>query len=198
MAKMGRPRAFNRDQALQSAMYLFWTYGYESTSLSQLKVAMGNISSPSFYAAFGSKEELFKEVSMCYISTYGQVTEPLWDTTLSAKKALILTLKQSIDMQYDDHHPRGCMVALGTMMAPSEENLHVALALSQSRERTRLGFIECINRGIKSGEIPHHVNSLNIATIFASFLTGISSLARDNIEKSIVEKSVSSLMSLLN
>lgn len=61
MPRTGRPRAFNRDEAVAAAMLLFWEYGYESTSLAQLRAGMGNISAASFYAAFESKEALFRE-----------------------------------------------------------------------------------------------------------------------------------------
>lgn len=71
MPRTGRPRTFNRDEAVAAAMILFWEYGFESTSLAQLKAAMGDISSASFYAAFKSKEDLFREVIDRYISMYG-------------------------------------------------------------------------------------------------------------------------------
>ena len=56
----GRPRAFDRDAALDRAMHLFWRKGYESTSVSDLTEAMG-IAPPSLYAAFGDKKRLFLE-----------------------------------------------------------------------------------------------------------------------------------------
>ena len=58
---LGRPRAFDTEQALEQAMKVFWRLGYEGASLSELTRAMG-INSPSLYAAFGSKEGLFKAV----------------------------------------------------------------------------------------------------------------------------------------
>ncbi len=58
MPRTGRPREFDRDQALVAATDLFWRHGFEGASLAQLREAMGHISSASFHAAFKSKEAL--------------------------------------------------------------------------------------------------------------------------------------------
>ena len=198
MARTGRPRTFDRNEALKQALYLFWNYGYESTSLSQLKEKMGNISSPSFYAAFGSKENLFKEASQYYIDTYATVTEPLWDESLSTKEAIKKTLLQSLNMQYDKNHPLGCMVALNTVMATLAENQHVTEILKNSRFKTHQGFIASIQRGIDSGELKNVQDSAGLATIFDSFLIGISSLARDNVDKKDIEHGIDRLLLILS
>jgi AcrR family transcriptional regulator len=51
-------------------MEVFWRHGYEGTSLSELTTAMG-INAPSLYAAFGSKEDLFREAVELYEATEG-------------------------------------------------------------------------------------------------------------------------------
>src|SRR6202008_2517958 len=56
----GRPRSFDRDQALERAMHVFWRQGYEATSVTDLTRAM-RINPPSLYAAFGDKERLYLE-----------------------------------------------------------------------------------------------------------------------------------------
>src|SRR5437588_13033177 len=66
----GRPRAFDRDAALDRALGLFWTQGFEGTSIADLTEAL-DINPPSLYAAFGSKEELFREALDRYIRAYG-------------------------------------------------------------------------------------------------------------------------------
>ena len=96
MAQMGRPRTFDRQAAVEQAMFLFWQQGYESTSLSQLKASLGGgISAPSFYAAFGSKEALFREAAQCYLDTFARVTECLWDDGLAPRAAIEQALRQS-------------------------------------------------------------------------------------------------------
>ena len=71
MARTGRPRSFDRAEALRQAMTVFWRLGYEGTTLEDLQAAMGGISPPSMYAAFGSKENLFREAVELYATTEG-------------------------------------------------------------------------------------------------------------------------------
>ncbi|TSD76094.1 TetR/AcrR family transcriptional regulator [Pseudomonas sp. KBS0710] len=195
MAKMGRPRNFDRDQAVEQAMHLFWQHGYDATSLAQLKAGLGGgISAPSFYAAFGSKEALFDECVQRYLATYAQVTECLWDEALPPRKAIETALRQSARMQCEDGHPKGCMVALGVMSAPSPENARVADALTQSRVRTRAGIVACVERGIRLGQLPGTTQAASMATVFDSFLQGVSILARDNVRFRDIDAAISQLL----
>lgn len=69
------PRTFERDRAIDEAMHLFRKNGYESTSLARRKAGIGGgIPAPSFYAAFGSKEALFRPCVQRYLSAYARVT----------------------------------------------------------------------------------------------------------------------------
>src|SRR3546814_11724245 len=64
-ARRGRPREFCTQEALATAMRLFWAKGFGGTSVSDLAGAMG-ISKPSLYAAFGDKEALFAKALRLY------------------------------------------------------------------------------------------------------------------------------------
>ncbi|WP_175650432.1 TetR/AcrR family transcriptional regulator [Pseudomonas sp. Marseille-P9899] len=195
MAKMGRPRTFDRDQAVEQALHLFWQHGYDATSLTQLKAGLGGgISAPSFYAAFGSKEALFNECVQRYLTTFARVTECLWDECPPPREAIETALRRSACMQCEDGHPKGCMVALGVMSAPSPENARVADALTQSRVRTRAGFVACVERGIRAGELPEGTDARVMAAVFDSFLQGVSILARDEVPHAVIDAAITQVM----
>lgn len=195
MAQMGRPRTFDRQAAVEQAMFLFWQQGYESTSLSQLKASLGGgISAPSFYAAFGSKEALFREAAQCYLDTFARVTECLWDDGLAPRAAIELALRQSAAMQSGPGHPPGCMVALGCMSAPTAEHAVVAAPLTASRTRTRAGFAHCVERGMASGELSAQTDGLALAAVFDSFLSGVSIQARDGVGYAVFDAAITHIL----
>lgn len=195
MAQMGRPRTFDRQAAVEQAMYLFWQQGYESTSLSQLKASLGGgISAPSFYAAFGSKEALFREAAQCYLDTFARVTECLWDDGLAPRAAIEQALRQSARMQSEPGHPPGCMVALGCMSAPTAEHAAVAAPLTQSRARTRAGFVRCVERGMASGELPADTHAAALASVFDSFLSGVAIQARDGVGYAVFDSAITQIL----
>lgn len=57
---MARPIEFDRPQAVNRALALFWRQGYQATTLADLLQAMG-IGRSSFYAAFTDKRTFFIE-----------------------------------------------------------------------------------------------------------------------------------------
>ena len=197
MAQMGRPRTFDRGVAITQAMHLFWEHGYDATSLSQLKANIGGgITAPSFYAAFGSKQALFNEVMERYLNTHGRVTDSLFDTTLSPRESIELTLRRSAKMQCEPDHPKGCLVALGLLSACTDESKIISQPLAQARASNRAGIVACIERAIAAGELPATVVPDALATVFDSFLLGISVLARDGEPFEKIDKAITQIMTL--
>jgi AcrR family transcriptional regulator len=64
--RMGRPRSFDIDRALDRALVVFSRKGYEGASPSDLTKAVG-VNRPSLYAAFGDKEALFRKAPDRYL-----------------------------------------------------------------------------------------------------------------------------------
>ncbi|MCG4255248.1 TetR/AcrR family transcriptional regulator [Acetobacter senegalensis] len=195
MARTGRPREFDRDKAIDAATALFWAQGYEPTSLTQLKSCMGNISPASFYAAFGSKEALFREVVQRYLETYGQVMAPLWDESLSPRDAIERTLRGSARMQATRTHPAGCLVVCGASNC-SPENEPVQALLAAERQRTRKGIRACVERAIALGELKASSATKVLPNILTTFFHGMTCETRDGVTSNTLDAAVTSLLTL--
>lgn len=195
MPRTGRPRAFNRDEAVTAAMHLFWEHGFESTSLAQLRAAMGDISAASFYAAFESKEALFREVVDQYISSYGQVSESFRDTSIPPKVAIEQGLRRSARMQTERSHPLGCLLVLSAVTCSPEQN-HIQEMLSKEREKVRNWLKDCIERAVAIGDLPDSTDIAMLVTLFETFLRGFSTQARDDVPYEAIDSAITQLMSV--
>src|ERR1041385_8504455 len=109
MSRTGRPREFDRQKALQSAMELFWAQGYETTTLADLQKAMGGITAPSFYAAFGSKEALFREAVELYKQTQGAPVVQAMAAGPTARASIEAMLRAAVESVCGHGKPRGCL-----------------------------------------------------------------------------------------
>ena len=194
---MGRPRGFDRDEAVRQALHLFWAQGYEATSLAQLKAAMGEISTASFYAAFGSKEALFREALEDYLGEHGQVLSPLTDLGLPPRVAIEQALRLSARMQTDPAHPPGCLMVL-SLSTGSPENQHLQRLLAEEREKNRANLQACVERAVKSGELSVATDVVALATLFNTFLVGLSTQARDGASPVSLDAAISQLMTVWN
>jgi len=176
-------------------MTLFWAQGYEPTSLAQLRDSMGGLSSASFYAAFTSKEALFRDVVDRYIGSYGQVTASLKDDTLVPREAIETALRKSAVMQTTKSHPLGCLIMLGASNC-SPENQQVEALLAQERRRNREGIERHVERAKANGELSPNVDTTAMARMFSIFLSGMSFEARDGVPLSQIDAAITSLMGL--
>ena len=194
MARTGRPRGFDKEEAVGQAMHLFWEQGFEATSLARLKAAMGGISAASFYAAFGSKEALFRVALERYLATHGQVTAPLQDPALPPRVAVERALRQSARMQTDASHPFGCLVVLSAATC-SPEHRHLRRRLAQERERNGAGLRACVERAIAAGELRDDTDAAGLAAVFDTFLVGLAIQARNGVPFATLSAAVSAVMS---
>lgn len=197
MARTGRPRIFDRDEAVLQAMLLFWEQGFEATSLLQLRAVMGDISAASFYAAFESKEALYKEAVERYMNTFGRVTKSFSDLTLSPKEAIETTLRSTAKMQTDSAHPSGCLIVLSATTC-SSKNYHIRDIAAEKRKLTRNRLQDCIRRAVDTGELPASTNIDMLTTVFDTFMQGISTQARDGVPFETIDEAITKFMEIWN
>lgn len=176
MSTRGRPRGFDRDAALKTAMILFWEHGYEGTSLSMLTSAMG-ITSTSLYAAFGGKYQLFCEA----VELYNSVDHSPTDAALkesTARGAVEAMLRMNADAYVDPDTPRGCMVVLaGLNLATGNE--HIGRYLAECRRKDYAKLLERVERGIAEGDLPQGIDPSTVTSYSLTIMHGLSIQARD-------------------
>ncbi|WP_319518615.1 TetR/AcrR family transcriptional regulator [uncultured Martelella sp.] len=179
--RRGRPRNFDRDEALQRAMQVFWAHGYEGTSMTQLIEAMG-IASPSIYAAFGSKEQLFREAVDLYVTSEA---EPSWgalDRIGDVRQALRTMLFASIDLFVATDAPRGCLVILGATHLGTS-NMTVRTILRNQRGRFRDRLVKRLTRAIEDGDLSGDTDLTALADAILAFFSGLAIEAVDGATK---------------
>jgi AcrR family transcriptional regulator len=177
MAVTGRPREFDREAALDAAMFLFWRKGFEAASMNDLCDAMG-IRSPSLYAAFGSKEALYLEAVEHYVRTQGP---PIWDrleegTTARAgiEKFLIAGTER---LPKSRTLPAGCMAALA---AVSDEWPPAIARVVKKVRLEMLGRLRARLEGaVATGELPASIDVDGLSRFYLSVYQGMAVQARD-------------------
>jgi AcrR family transcriptional regulator len=128
--RAGRPREFDMDEALDTAMRLFWRKGYEGTSLSDLTDATG-VKRPSLYAAFGNKEGLFRKA----LDRYTALRNPIISAALAQPTArgVVEMLLCNAARELTRPDCPGCLAVQGAL-ACSDEGDPVRRELSARRE----------------------------------------------------------------
>ncbi|WP_313818190.1 TetR/AcrR family transcriptional regulator [Citricoccus sp.] len=179
MRVVGRPRLFEEQAALEEAMQLFWRQGYEGTSMSQLREAMG-LSSASLYHAFGSKERLFGRVIEHYVSRPGSVVSTISAShAVPAGEALTQLLHRSIDEQFDDSHPRGCLVALAATVGPQDRGTEPGRIVADQRARDYDAIAALTKRAFDEGVPAAAVTSDALARLIHGFILALATQTHD-------------------
>lgn len=177
----GRPRSFDREQALERAMDVFWDKGYESTSMADLTAAMG-INPPSLYAAFGDKERLFLEAIERYYKLQREPITCAYDEEATARAAVERVLTEAAGQLAKSGHHRGCMIVMAaTTCSSASPELQAALAARRATSRVRLKAR--LDRAVAEGELARDTDTAALAGFYTAVLQGMSLQAREGASR---------------
>ncbi len=189
MARRGRPRSFDREDALRQAMEVFWALGYEGATLTGLQEAMGGITAPSFYAAFGSKEELFREAVELYSKTLGVPMMKALAEGPTARASIEALLQAAVEAFCRPGKPRGCMLVLGAINS-MPANKSVQDHLRGLRARRQKVIQERLQRGVAEGELPSGLDLSARASFYTTVVDGLAFQARDGASRKVLKFAV--------
>lgn len=175
----GRQRNFDKQQALEQAMRVFWQKGFVGASLMDLTNSMG-INKPSLYAAFGNKEQLFILATQNYLKNYAAdhavyLDQP--DTPLATR--LKNYLMSAMASQCGKDGPKGCYLSVCVTEAGGEDMPAAAHATIQQvkglAEQKLTQFFQTAqqNQELSVAHDPGH-----LAQYFVTWLHGTAAMAR--------------------
>lgn len=176
----GRPLGFNHEQALESALQVFWSHGYEGASVMELADALG-IKKPSMYAAFGNKEELFRKVVARYrAGPVAFVREAMNAGT--ARQVAEEFLTNAAEFLTSKCNSRGCLIIQGALSC-GKDSEHIRQELISHRNNYESLLTQRFEKAKTQGDLPQNVISSDLAKYVATIHQGMSVQATSGASK---------------
>ena len=178
---MARPREFDTTEALNEAMQVFWTKGFEATSLNDLIGAM-KLSKSSFYDTFGSKHEVFLAAIEHYKNTVTARVSAVSELDAPARKLIGSLFERAVERMTEEDGRRGCFL----------NNCAVEVALHDPAAAKLIGggfgimedtFFALVQRGQTEGEISADKDPRALARYLTSSLNGIMVMGKANPDR---------------
>jgi AcrR family transcriptional regulator len=149
---------------------LFWRKGYEGTSLSDLTEAL-RITRPSLYAAFGNKEELFRQV----LDRYDERTAGFLVGSIEAPTARAVAeglLRGAANFHADPNNPPGCLMVHGSLVG-SDSSDPLRVETRNRRALLREAIRRRLERALATGDLPPGSDSTALASYVVAVMRGM-------------------------
>ncbi|CAI1541669.1 TetR/AcrR family transcriptional regulator [Serratia proteamaculans] len=188
----GRPKQFDRDRALDSALDLFWRHGYESTSLADV-VEITGAKAPTLYAEFGNKEGLFRAAVERYLQKYTTSTNQLLEQDLPIAEIVEAYVRSSAEVFTDPDTPSGCfMVCASAALSSSSDD--IAEMLRNKHHSNETSLRDCFDRKVQQGELLAKTDTALLAKYIVCTIEGMSVQAREGASREDLYRLLDALM----
>ncbi len=178
---MARPREFDRALALRKARDAFWSRGYEATSMADLVEVLG-LASARIYAAFGSKDDLFREAVELYETTEGGFVPRALANEPTARAAIKRMLGEAIETYTKPGRAWGCMVVSAATNC-TVENDGLREWLAERRRRQTALISERLVQGVRDGDLKADTDAAMLGDFLSTVMHGLSVQARDGVSR---------------
>lgn len=180
--RRGRPPAFDRAEVLERAMQVFWASGYEGASIAMLTQAMG-ISAQSLYAAFGSKDALYREAIEFYRTTIGGFAARALEEEADAFDAVARLLRDAAITFSRTGGTPGCMIATPSAGATATELVDLGRRL---RAESIDKIAERLERGVADRQVRGDADCAAWSHYIAAVVQGMAVQARDGASTEVL------------
>jgi TetR/AcrR family transcriptional repressor of nem operon len=192
---MARPREFDADTALDRAMEMFWSKGYEATSLDDLCEVTG-LSRSSLYATFGSKRSLLLRSVDRYVEQRTPNIAAILAQPLPIYEAFAALARRFIDQIVAGPGRRGCF--LGNCAAELPRGDRAALArVREGLESTAATFRDALARAKARGELPSEADVDALARFLTAGFQGLRLVGKVNANRADLEDIATTMLQCL-
>jgi AcrR family transcriptional regulator len=106
---VGRPRSFDEKGALEKAIQVFWSKGYDGVTIDDLVAGMG-VGRPSLYAVFGDKRAIFLRVLKAYAERKGASAAKALLSPQGLRDSITGFLRYAVESATEKGSARGCLL----------------------------------------------------------------------------------------
>jgi AcrR family transcriptional regulator len=146
----GRPRSFDESDALEKAIQVFWSKGYDGATIDDLVAGMG-VGRPSLYAVFGDKRAIFLRALKVYAEKKGALASKALLSPQTLRVSLAHFMKYAVESATEKGSAWGCLLVC---VAPLVDDAEVRKFM-QNAAAGGVALVEGRFRdGITAGEIP--------------------------------------------
>ena len=182
---MSRPRNFNEEHALKSAMHVFWEKGFDATKVPDLLAATG-LSRSSLYETFGDKQALFEAAINGYSRSITEERLALLQHGQTAKEGLMLFFDHLIKTCLDKSTPRGCFM-VNTLTSLDSHDQRVKEIVSESGKEFHEAFYAFLLRAKDNGEIASNKEIQDLTQMLLAVVTGSNVMARTAVDELMLQ-----------
>ena len=146
----GRPRSFDETEALERAIQVYWSKGYDGVTIDDLVAGMG-VGRPSLYSVFGDKRALFLRVLKAYAEKKGARAAKALLSPQTLRESLARFLKHAVESATEKGSARGCLLVC---VAPLVDDAEVRQFLQNAAAGAAALVEGRFRDAISAGEIP--------------------------------------------
>ena len=193
---MGRPREFDTEEALDEAVEVFWTKGFDATSLQDLLQAM-DLSKSSFYQTYGSKSKLYRDAIDRYRARIvDQMMEDL--KRADSARAFIEDAFRSLARNLDvPHGRRPCLVMNDSGDVERREEA-VARRMRRGANQFEAVFRKAVEQAQREGDVPEEKDAQALARYLMSSRSGLLAVRKAGASKATLRDIVDVTLSVLD
>ena len=184
---MSAQAKFNRDDVIEKAKNLYWEKGYHATSMRNLQDVV-DMRPGSIYAAFGNKDNLFKEA----LNRYAEEGAANLANSIAQEETVIAGLKRfihSVTVCSKGTAPSGmCMVVKTIGELTQNDSPELLNHATSILERVEASFVKTFQQAIDNGEISNDKDPAELARYFQIQVMGLRTYAQVSNDMGAVEK----------